>query len=165
MFAVPFCLGRTERVFGRTDVTVSDIWHGFPVSQSKKGLTFWNPLRSSLCCKSWIQLRCRYQRPKFTFCLFSCFLSPKPLPLNFVGWYPWGFLQRLQKKWAVADVWHMFTCLSPGLSGPASENHSQGHVDLSQMSRPGIVWQMGSYVQCIWRFFGVWENNQIAWVT
>lgn len=70
---------------------------------------------------------------------------PSTLPLNFIGRYPWGFLQCLQKKWAVADVWHMFTCLSPGLSGPASENHSQGHVDLSQMSRPGIVWQTVLY--------------------
>lgn len=72
----------------------------------------------------------------FTFYLFV--LSPT-FPLNFIGWYPWGFLQCLQKKWSAADVWHMFPRVSSGLLRPASENNSQGHVDLSQMSGPGTV--------------------------
>lgn len=70
---------------------------------------------------------------------FTCYLFVLSLTslLNFLGWYPWGFLQRLQKKWSVADVWHLFPCVSSGLLRPSSENNSQGHVDLSQMSGPG----------------------------
>ena len=67
------------------------------------------------------------------FCPFFTF------PHNVIGWYPWRFLQCLQKKWPVADVRHMFPCISSGLLRPSSENDSQGHVDLSQMSGPGTV--------------------------
>lgn len=67
------------------------------------------------------------------FCPFFTF------PHNVIGWYPWGFLQCLQKKWPVADVRHLFPCISSGLLRPSSENDSQGHVDLSQMSGPGTV--------------------------
>lgn len=75
MFAVTFCLVRTEGAFGRTDVSVSDIVPRFPVLQPKKGLTIWKPLRNSLCCKLCIQLGCRCQRSKFTFCLLSLSLT------------------------------------------------------------------------------------------
>lgn len=51
----------------------------------------------------------------------------------------------MQKKWSVADVRHVFPCVSSGLPRPSSENDSQGHVDLSQMSGPGIV---GGRTEC-----------------
>lgn len=66
--------------------------------------------------------------------VFVVFLT---LPLHLTGWYPWRFLQCLQKEWPVTDVWYVFPCVSSGLLRPASENNSQGHVDLPQMSGPG----------------------------
>lgn len=121
------------------DWCISDILPDFPVSPPIMGLIVWNPLRNSCVVNFAFNKDVDVKGQNSLFAFFLSFSDPHPFPSIFIGRYPWGFLQCLQKKWAVADVWHMFTCLSPGLSGSASENHSQGHVDLSQMSRPGTV--------------------------
>lgn len=79
MFVVTCYAERTEGAFGKTDVSVSDIMPGFPVSPSKKGLTIWIPLRK-VCAVNFAFNNDVDVKGQSSLFAFSLFLSPQPFP-------------------------------------------------------------------------------------